>query len=96
MSKSNATTMATKTMENTELEKFDGNIFHKSSQIKKSNAPIKTKLISNLPGNVTLEITRNIFFIWDSHHARLKSHCKTWSYKKKKHKEIKPYRKDPC
>ena len=33
------------------------------------------------------------FFNWDSFHARLNSHYKTWSYKKKKHKKIKTYRK---
>ena len=30
---------------------------------------------------------------WDSLHARLNSHCKAWSYKKKKHKRIKGYNK---
>ena len=34
-----------------------------------------------------------IFFIWDSLHARLNSHYEGWSYKKKKHKKIKSYRK---
>ena len=34
-----------------------------------------------------------IFLNWDSLHARLNSHCKTWSYKKKKHKKIKSYKK---
>ena len=33
------------------------------------------------------------FFNWDSLHARLNSCCKAWSYKKKKHKKIKAYRK---
>ena len=33
------------------------------------------------------------FFNWDSLHARLNSHYKAWSYKKKKHKKIKAYRK---
>ena len=33
------------------------------------------------------------FFNWDSLHARLNSHYKAWSYKKKKHKKIKVYRK---
>ena len=33
------------------------------------------------------------FFNWDSLHARLKSHYETWSYKKKKHKNITAYRK---
>ena len=33
------------------------------------------------------------FFNWDSLRARLNSHYKTWSYKKKKHKKIKAYRK---
>ena len=31
------------------------------------------------------------FFNWDSLHARLNSHYKAWSYKKKKHKKIKAY-----
>ena len=32
-----------------------------------------------------------IFFNWNSLHARLNSHYKAWSYKKKKHKKIKAY-----
>ena len=34
-----------------------------------------------------------IFFNWDSLHASLNSHYETWSYKKKKYKKIKAYRK---
>ena len=34
-----------------------------------------------------------VFFNWDLLHARLNSHYKAWSYKKKKHKKIKAYRK---
>ena len=34
-----------------------------------------------------------LFFKWDSLHTRLNSHYKAWSYKKKKHKKIKAYRK---
>ena len=37
--------------------------------------------------------SREAFFNWDSLHARLNSHYKAWSYKKKKHKKIKVYRK---
>ena len=33
------------------------------------------------------------FFNWDSLHARLDSHYKAWSYKKKKHKKITAHRK---
>ena len=33
------------------------------------------------------------FFNWDSLHTRLSSHIEAWSYKKKKHKKIKAYRK---
>ena len=36
---------------------------------------------------------RNIFFDWDSFHARLDSHYDAWSYKKRKHKKIKVYKK---
>ena len=35
-----------------------------------------------------------LFFInWDSLHVRLNSHYEAWSYKKKKHKKVKAYRK---
>ena len=34
-----------------------------------------------------------LFFNWDSLHARLNSHYKAWSYKKKKHKKKLAYRK---
>ena len=34
-----------------------------------------------------------LFFNWDLLHAKLNSHYKAWSYKKKKHKKIKVYRK---
>ena len=37
--------------------------------------------------------SRGFFFNWDSLHARLNSHYKAWSHKKKKHKNIKAYRK---
>ena len=33
------------------------------------------------------------FFNWDSLHARQNSHYDAWSYKKKKHENIKAYRK---
>ena len=33
------------------------------------------------------------FFNWDSLHVRLNTHCKAWSYKKKKHNKIKAHRK---
>ena len=33
------------------------------------------------------------FFNWDALHARLNSNYEAWSYKKKKHKKIKAYRK---
>ena len=35
----------------------------------------------------------SVFFNWDSIYARLNSHYKAWSYRKKKHKKIKAYRK---
>ena len=35
----------------------------------------------------------DFFFNWNLLHARLNSHYKAWSYKKKKHKKIKAYRK---
>ena len=41
-------------------------------------------------------MSRNIYiFNFDLLHARLNSHYKAWSYKKKKHKKIKGYRKFP-
>ena len=43
----------------------------------------------------SLETLMSTIFLknWDSHHARLNSHYEAWSYKKKKHKKIKAYRK---
>ena len=40
----------------------------------------------------SLHSTR-LFFSWDSLHTRLNSYYEAWSYKKKKHKKIKAYRK---
>ena len=34
----------------------------------------------------------SIFFNWDSLHAKLNSHCDSWSCKKKKHKKVNAYR----
>ena len=34
-----------------------------------------------------------LFFDWDSLYEKLNSHCKTWSYNKKEHKNVKAYRK---
>ena len=36
---------------------------------------------------------KHIFFNWGSLHIKLNSHCKAWSYNKKKHKNIRAYRK---
>ena len=54
--------------------------------------------IKQLDGiSATIKWKTHIFFIfffnWDSLHARLISHYKTWSYKNKKYKKIKVYRK---
>ena len=41
-------------------------------------------------------VTDSIFFFffnWYSLHARLNSHYEAWSYKKRKHKKVKAYRK---
>ena len=44
--------------------------------------------------NVHFNLSKSTFFFnWDSLHARPKSHCKAWSYKKKKYKKIKTYKK---
>ena len=43
-----------------------------------------------------LEVTMEeffFFFFWYSLHARLNSHYEAWSYKKRKHKKVKAYRK---
>ena len=41
------------------------------------------------------EVARSCFFFfnWYSLHARLNSHYEAWSYKKRKHKKVKAYRK---
>ena len=46
----------------------------------------------NTTDNTNKIIFTIIFFDWDSLHARLNSHYKAWSYKKKKHRKIKAYR----
>ena len=43
--------------------------------------------------HIPLMVCLFVFCNWDSLHARLNSHYKAWSYKKKKHKKIKAYRK---
>ena len=53
-----------------------------------NNGDVKKTYVSFLFGN-----TRYTFFNWDSLHARLNSHYKAWSYKKKKHKKFKAYGK---
>ena len=35
----------------------------------------------------------HFLFHWDSPHVRLNSHCEPWSYEKKRHEEVKAYRK---
>ena len=42
---------------------------------------------------VTMEEFFFFFFNWYSLHARLNSHYEAWSYKKRKHKKVKAYRK---
>ena len=42
---------------------------------------------------ITLTEEKKVFFNWDSLYARQNSHYKAWSYKKKKNKKIKAYRK---
>ena len=58
----------------------------------------KTKDINKDTILVTLDVKSLytnifIFFNWYSLHARLNSHYEAWSYKKKKHKKVKAYRK---
>ena len=43
-------------------------------------------------GGLFLELI-DFFLKWYSLHARLNSHYEAWSYKKKKHKKVKAYRK---
>ena len=42
---------------------------------------------------ITLTEEKKIFLNWDSLYARQNSHYEAWSYKKKKNKKIKAYRK---
>ena len=45
------------------------------------------------PFRLKVALMKHILFNCDSLHAKLNSHCKAWSQKKKKHKKIKAYRK---
>ena len=78
-------------------------IFSKVAGIK-STGPLKNDLhhihsLRILPRSYLITFSQNTFrycclyFTWDSFHARLKGQFKAWSYKKKKHKKIKAYRK---
>ena len=50
-------------------------------------------LVRLLNAGGPLQLYFLFFFNWDSLYARLSSHYKTWSHKKKKHKIVKAYRK---
>ena len=45
------------------------------------------------PFSLQVAQMKHIIFSWGSLYVRLNSHCKAWSYKKKKHKKIKAYGK---
>ena len=58
----------------------------------KPNAEESKQFWSNIWDNEK-EHERIFFFNWYSLHARLNSHYEAWSYKKRKHKKVKAYRK---
>ena len=58
-----------------------------------STLSVLTSLSTGLKYLIVTQKLFSFFFNWDSLHARLSSHYKAWSYKKKKHKKIKSYRK---
>ena len=63
-------------------------------QIRISNS--SSTLIDNIFCNVTFNsniVSGKFLFNWDSLHARLNSNQEAWSYKRKKHKNIKRYKK---
>ena len=62
-------------------------IFLKSEE--KTHLKKDTEMCDNLKNFVIVYI----FFNWYSLHARLSSHYEAWSYKKRKHKKVKTYRK---
>ena len=54
---------------------------------------MRLKMKNGSHGQNINRINGRHFFFWDSLHARLDSHYKAWSYKKKKYKKIKAYKK---
>ena len=58
-----------------------------------STLSVLTSLSTGLKYLIVTQKLFSFFFNWDSLHARLSSHYKAWSYKKKKDKKIKSYRK---
>ena len=50
---------------------------------------MRLKMKNGSHGQNINRINGRHFFYWDSLHARLDSHYKAWSYKKKKYKKIK-------
>ena len=46
---------------------------------------LTVSFLIQLDSGILFQLNAFFFFNWDSLHARLHSHCKAWSYKKKKH-----------
>ena len=63
------------------------------TEIKNETKEIQGYMIITLHLQILFFFFTLIFFNWDSLHAPLNSHYKAWSYKKKKHKKIKTYKK---
>ena len=55
----------------------------------------QSRVVERISKNWSLMQLRNIIIVFnsDSLHAKLNSHYEAWSYKKKKYKNIKAYRK---
>ena len=58
------------------------------------NSSANMEFLENKNREITArEHLLSFFFNWDFLHPRLNSHFKAWTYKKKRHKKIKAYRK---
>ena len=80
-----------------------GNEFHKPAEFsitqvsahKAALLGLKQFLATESPLKMMKDISGFFcfFFNWYSLHARLNSHYEAWSYKRRKHKKVKAYRK---
>ena len=83
--------MCNKTVSNILLKEADDDRLRKQKEHRMNKILLNTFIRTNTEISREETYAKEIFFNWDSLHARLNSHHEAWSNKKKKHKKIKAY-----